>query len=225
MEIKLALGFQQATGVAHGVAKFEPPHFSSFGHKSNSSLLNQQIGHQSFLFFTRCQTLSPKYKLETIETLFWSQKLQSYKCFFCMYIFLHVLIYRHRNINLLISFAEGLDASNQDHAGTAFSLLFKHRIKILIGPTEAPKKWLLLLHNHFSSAVPFVLQTTLFNQGVVQTARKIHYFLRRDAICALYCNLIPDTNGSITLTAFGTDSVCQAWINIHFNVPFGIVQL
>lgn len=136
-----------------------------------------------------------------------------------------VLIYRHRNINLPISSAEGLDANSQDHVGTAFSQLFKHRIKTLIDPTETPKTWLLLLHIHLSSGVTFVLQTTLFNQGVVQTARKMHYSGGCATVCALCCNFIPAMNGNITLTSLGTDSVYQAWINVYFDVPFGIVQV
>lgn len=92
-----------------------------------------------------------------------------------MCIFLCILIYRHRTSYLLVSCAEGLDTGSQDHVGTAFSQLFKHRIKTLIDLTETPKTWLLLLHIHLSPGVTFVLQTTLFNEGVVQTARKMDY--------------------------------------------------
>lgn len=125
--------------------------------------------------------------------------------FFNMCIFLRVLVYMCGNINLLSSSSGGLGVSIQDHVGTAFSQLFKHRMKSLIDSTETHKTWLLLLHIHLSSGVTFVLQTTLFNQGVVQTSSKMHCSGRCAAICALYFNLIPDMNGNITLSSFATD--------------------
>lgn len=122
-----------------------------------------------------------------------------------MCIFWRVLLYMHRNINLLISSSGGLGVSIQDHVGTAFSQLFKHRMKSLIDSTETHKTWLLLLHIHLSSGVTFVLQTRLFNRVVVQISSKMHCSGRCATICALYFSLIPDMNGNITVSSFVTD--------------------